>query len=67
MTAELLLAVALVWIVAVSVVALVLLWRLHVVERRNRVALKFDPMAFRGIEQGDFQLRRANLGHSRRR
>jgi hypothetical protein len=59
MTAEIFLAIGLVWVVAVSVVALVLCYRLRVAERRKRVALKFDPMAFHGVEAGDINRRRS--------
>ena len=62
MTAEVLLALALVWIVAVSVIALVLIWRLHVAERRRRILLIFDPTAFRGVEPGERRFRRPSFG-----
>jgi hypothetical protein len=58
MTAEIFLAIGLFGVVAVSLIGLVLCYRLRVAERRNRVALKFDPMAFHGVETGDINRRR---------
>lgn len=48
-----LLTFALAWIVAASAAALVLCRRWRLEERREKLALQFDPVACKGIERGD--------------
>jgi hypothetical protein len=50
-----LLTFALAWIVAASAAALVLCRRWRLDERREKLALKFDPVSIRGIERGDIR------------
>jgi hypothetical protein len=57
-----LLTAALAWIVGASAAALVLCRRWRLDERRERLALKFDPVCTRGIERGDCDFRSLKVG-----
>jgi hypothetical protein len=52
---EILLTLALAWVVLSSAAALMLCYRWRLDERREKLALKFDPVSIRGIERGDIR------------